>query len=136
MCLESQLLEEVCATLCLLLARHILLVNVSLVEHLLEALLDIDLSLRLHQIGFVNCFLQINIYSITSREHMAHIDVLDKGLHCLGSLFHLLLAHGLGDFSGRASQASHQAVCESLVGIAIVKSLDDNALLTGVTPCK
>ena len=135
-CLESQLLEEISATLCLLLACDVLLVDVSLVEDLLEVLLDFDLLLWLDQVAFIDSLLQIDIDNITCGEYMAHIDVLDEWLHGLGSLLNLLFAHGLGDFSWLTSQASDEAVCKALVAISIVKGLDDDSLLAGMTACK
>jgi len=134
--LESQLLEKVTAALGLLLASHLLLVEVPVVEELLQALLDINLSLGIHKISLIDSLLQVDIDNITSRENVTDIDILDKRLHCLGSLLDLFLGHCLCDLTGVSCQTSNEAVGVTLFAVAVVKSLDNDSLLTGVTPGK
>ena len=129
-------MEKVSASLGLLLTGNILLVEVPVVEELLQALLDINLSLSIDKVGFVNSLLQVKIDNVTSGEDVTNIDILDKGLHCLGTLFDLFLGHGACDFSGSSCQTSDKAVGITLLTVTIVKGLDDDSLLTGVTPGK
>jgi hypothetical protein len=129
-------LEKVSGSLCLLFTSNILLVEVAVVEELLQALLDINLSLSIDKVGLIDSLLQVKIDNITSGENVAHIDILDKGLHCLGSLFDLFLGHGACDFSGSSCQASDKAVGITLLTVTIVKGLDNDSLLTGVTSGK
>jgi hypothetical protein len=135
-CLESKLLEKVSASLGLLLTGNILLVEVPVVEELLQALLDINLTLSIDKVGFINSLLQVKIDNVTSGEDVTNIDILHKGLHCLGTLFDLFLGHGACDFSGSSCQASDEAVRVTLLTVTIVKGLDDDSLLTGMTPGK
>jgi hypothetical protein len=129
-------LEKVSASLGLLLTGNILLVEVPVVEELLQALLDINLSLSIDKISFIDSLLQIKIDYVTGGEDVTNIDVLDKGLHCLGTLFDLFLGHGACDFSGSSCQTSDEAVGITLLTVSIVKGLDDDSLLTGVTSGK
>jgi hypothetical protein len=134
--LESKLLEKVSASLSLLFTGNILLVEVPVMEELLQALLDINLSLSIDKIGLINSLLQVEIDNITSGENVTNIDILDKGLHCLGSLFDFFLGHGACDFSGSSCQTSNEAVGVTLLTVAIVKGLNNDSLLTGVTSRK
>jgi len=55
--LEPQLLEEIVAARRLLLAGDVLLVQVLVLEDLLKALLDINLSLSTGKVGLIDCLL-------------------------------------------------------------------------------
>ena len=102
-------------------------------ENLLQSLLNLNLSFDINKISLVDSILQIKINNVTSGEYMANIHVLNEGLHSLGSLFYLLLGHGLCDFSRVPCEPCYQTVGEALVTVSIVKSLDDNGLLSGVS---
>mmetsp|Transcript_5878 Transcript_5878/g.15937 ORF Transcript_5878/g.15937 Transcript_5878/m.15937 type:complete len:245 (-) Transcript_5878:26-760(-) len=131
--LESQFLEEVGAALCLLFAGDILLVQVSVCEKLLEVLLDIDLALSIHQIGLIDCLLQVKIDDVSCWEDVSDVDVLDEWLHGLSSLLDLGLVHCACDLAWISRESSNEAVRELLVTTAIVECLDDDCLLSGVT---
>ena len=120
----------------LLFAGDFLLVEVSVVEELLQPLLHFNLSFGVYKIGFIDGLLQIHIDDITSGEDMTHIDVLDKWLHCLGSLFDLGFGHAASHFPWVSCQTCNQAMCKALVAVAIVKGLDHNGLLASVTTRK
>jgi hypothetical protein len=122
--------------LCLLFAGNFLLVQVSVVKELLQVLLHVDLALRVDQVGLVDCLFQVQVHHVPGGEDMANVHVLDEGLHCLAALLHLLLGHRLRDLPGVPCQAGNEAVREAPIRVAIVKGLDNNSLLTSVTPLK
>jgi hypothetical protein len=129
-------LEEIIASLCLLLAGDFLLVEVSVQKDLLQILLDIDSSFGINQVGLVNSLLKVNIDNVTSGEDVTNIDVFDERLHALGSLFNLALRHGLCDLAGVAGKSSNQTVGESLFAVSLVEGLDDDSLLSSMSSCK
>jgi len=134
--LESQFLEEVRASLCLLFTGDFLLIHVTVIENLLQSLLDLNLLFGVYQFGFIDGLFQININDVTSGEHVTNIDVFDEWFHRLGSFLYLFLGHGLGHLTRISCQTGHQAVREALVAVTVFERFNDYGFLTGVASGK
>jgi hypothetical protein len=130
--LESQLLEEISTTLCLLLTGYFLLIQITIKEDLLQSLLHIHLLLRIHQLGLVHRLFQVQINNIACGKDVTDVDILDKGAHLFAALGDLLLRHAAGDLEGGPVEAGHETVGVPLVRLALFKGLDDNGFLAGV----
>ncbi len=122
--------------MCLLLARDFLLVEVSVQQNLLQILLNIHSAIGINQIGLVDGLLKVHVDDVTGREDVTNIDIFNERLHALRSLFDLALRHGLCDLAGVACEACDQAVGKPLFAVSLVKGLDDDSLLTGVSSGK
>ena len=134
--LESEPLEEIVRSSSLLLASNLLLVQVTILENLLQVLLNLNLLVT-NKISLIDSLLQIHIDLVTGGEDVTDIDVLDEGLHGPGALLDLLLGHAAGDLAGTTGDTSNEAVGELLaVSVSVLDVLDDDGLLTGVTSGK
>ena len=129
-------MEEIIGSLCLLLARNFLLVQVSVQKDLLQILLNIYSTIGIDQIGLIDGLLKVHIDNVTGREDVTDINIFDERLHALRSLFDLALRHGLCDPAGVACKSCDQTVGKALFAVSLVKGLDDDGLLTGVSSGK
>jgi len=132
--LETQFLEEVTRSSSLLLAGNLTLIQVSFLEYLLQILLNLHLLLAHEQVRLVDGLLQVHIDLIPGGEYMPDVDVLDEGLHRLGTFFDLLLGHAARHATRTACDPGHETVRETLiVGISLFHVLNDHGLFTGMT---
>lgn len=129
-------MEEIIGSLCLLLARNFLLVEVSVQQNLLQILLHVHSAFGIDQIGLVDGLLEIHVDDVTGGEDMTNIDIFNERFHALRSLFDLGLRHGLCDLARVSCEPCDQTVGEALFAVSLVKGLDDNRLLTGVSSRK
>ena len=130
--LKPEPLEEITTSRSLLLTGNILLIQIPVLKNLLQSLLNLHFLLA-NKIRFVDRLLQIHIHLVTSGEHMTHIDILDKRLHCPAPLLDLLLGHAAGDLAGSACDSSDEAVGEAfVVVVAVVDVFDDDGFFAGV----
>lgn len=134
--LESEFLEEVVASGGLLLACDSLLVQIPILENLLQTLFNIHLPVSIGKFGLIDNFLQIHINNITCGEDVTDVDVLDKWLHHLGSLFDLFLRHRSGDLARSTLNPSDEAVGETAVSTSIFNVFDNHGLLSGMASSK
>jgi len=134
--LESELLEKVTRPSRLLLAGNLFLVQITILKDLFQVLLHFHLLVA-HEVSLVNNLLEVHVNLITGREYMTHIDVLHERLHGATPLLDLFLGHATGDLAWTTSDASDEAVRETLVvRVALFDVFDNNGLLAGVAASK
>lgn len=128
--LEPEPLEEPLVSGGLLLILKILLVDVTLLEHLLKVLLHGN-GISLHVV-LLDHLLQIHVNTVASGHEVGVVHVLEERLD-LGALGDLGLGHGLGNLPRGTVDTRNKGVAELLVSRSIVEGADNNGLLSSET---